>query len=392
MSYDFSAVHTALKKYVDREILAGISAAVLKGQEIVDLHCVGYADREQQIPLQPQHIFRVFSNTKLVTSMAILILLDQGKLGLDDPVAEYLPQLGKRRVLRTDAKTLDDTVAAASEITIKQLLLHTSGLGYGLLDHGSLLYKAYNERRVLNAFQTLAELIDILEPLPLSFQPGSAWQYSIASDVLGRVVEVVSGKRFDQFLNQQIFDPLDMHDTHFYLPAHKAARLTAYYSGSDPGNILQRGLKRLDKSPYPGAFITPVARLSGGGGLVSTIHDMLALMRSFMDDGQALLKPATQQLMMQNHLPAGMGISFPGIGDVPEKGFGLGGAVTIAQLPGEPVSLLGEFEWGGIAGTHWWFSPQHQIAGVLMTQRLMSFWHPFSFDFKRQVYTAMGLK
>ncbi len=148
MSYDFSAVHTALKKYVDREILAGISAAVLKGQEIVDLHCVGYADREQQIPLQPQHIFRVFSNTKLVTSMAILILLDQGKLGLDDPVAEYLPQLGKRRVLRTDAKTLDDTVAAASEITIKQLLLHTSGLGYGLLDHGSLLYKAYNERRV----------------------------------------------------------------------------------------------------------------------------------------------------------------------------------------------------------------------------------------------------
>jgi len=391
MSYDFSAVHSALKKYVDREILAGISAAVLKGQEVLDLHCVGYADREQQILLEPQHLFRVFSNTKLITSIAILILFDQGKLGLDDPVAEYLPQLGKRRVLRANAKSLDDTEAAASEITIKQLLLHTSGLGYGLLDHGSLLYKAYNERRVLNAFQTLAELIDILEPLPLAFHPGTAWQYSIASDVLGRVVEVVSGKRFDQFLYQQIFDPLDMHDTHFYLPAHKAGRLTAYYSGSDPGNILQRGLKRLDKSPYPGAFVTPVARLSGGGGLVSSLHDMLALMRSFMQGGPALLKPATQHLMMQNHLPPGTGISFPGIGDVPQKGFGLGGAVTIAAIPGEPVSLLGEFEWGGIAGTHWWFSPQHQIAGVLMTQRLMSFWHPFSFDFKRQVYTALGL-
>lgn len=390
MSYHFAEVNSSMQKYVDRQILAGVSCAVLQGQQLVHVHCAGWADREQQIALREDHLFRVFSNTKLVTSMAIMQLVEENRIGLDDPVGEYLPQLRHLRVLRPGATTLDDSEPARSPITIRQLLNHTSGLGYGLLDHGSLLYRAYNERRVLNAYQTLAELIDILEQLPLAFHPGEGWQYSIATDVLGRVVEVVSGKNFDHYLRLKIFNPLAMDDTFFWVPDDKQARLCAYYGGADPANILQRGLRRLDRSPYPDAFLKPVARLSGGGGLVSSLHDTVKLIRSLMHGGDHVLKPETIALMMQNHLPAGTGISFPGIGEVPGKGFGLGGAVTLQPSSIDPPGSIGEFEWGGIAGTHWWISPRHQIAGILMTQRLMGFWHPFSFDFKRQVYQALG--
>ncbi|MFZ6654697.1 serine hydrolase domain-containing protein [Undibacterium sp. TJN19] len=391
MKYDFSPVNAAMQKYVDRQIIAGVSTAVLSGRELVHQSCTGWADRENQIAMREDHLFRVFSNTKLVTSIAVLLLMEDGKLRLDDAVEEYLPQLGKRQVLKPGATSLVDCEPARSRITIRQLLNHTSGLSYGLLDHGTLMYKAYNERRVLNAFQTLAEMIDVLEELPLSFHPGEAWEYSIATDVLARVIEVISGKPFDQFLQMRILNPLAMHDTSFVVPEHKIERLAAYYAGSDPENILQRGLRRLDKSPYPGAFVTPVARLSGGGGLVSSMSDMLALMRSLMPGGDTILRPETIALMMQNHLPAGTGIAFPGVGAVPGKGFGLGGAVTLQPSSIDPPASTGEFEWGGIAGTHWWISPRHNIAGVLMTQRLMSFWHPFSFDFKRLSYAALGL-
>ena len=392
MQYDFGEVNSAMQKYVDRQIIAGVSTAVLHGQELVHLHCNGWADREHQIALRDDHLFRIYSNTKLITSMAVMQLIEQGKLALDDPADYWLPQLRNRRVLRPGATSLDDTEPAQSAITVRQLLNHTSGLSYGLLDHGSLLYKAYNEVRILNAFTTLEDMMNLLQPLPLSFHPGQSWQYSIATDVLARLVEVVSGKRFDQYLQLNIFNPLGMDDTGFFVPEAKHDRLAAYYGGSDPQNILQRGLRRLDKSPYPGAFLQPVARLSGGGGLVSSMHDMLALMRSFLSGGETVLKPESITLMMQNHLPAGQGISFPGVGDVPNKGFGLGGAVTLYPAESDPPGSQDEFEWGGIAGTHWWISPRHNLAGVLMTQRLMSFWHPFSFDFKRLAYRGAGIQ
>ncbi len=392
MTYDFSAVNAAMQKYVDRQILSGVSTAVLVGRELVHQHCTGWADRESQTAMRDDHLFRVFSNTKLITSLAVLLLMEDGKLELDQPAEEFLPQLAHLQVLKPGATRIDDTEPARNKITIRHLLCHTAGLSYGLLDHGTVMYKAYNEKRVMNAFTTLAEMMDVLAELPLSFHPGEDWEYSIATDVLARLVEVASGMSFERFLQLRILNPLAMHDTSFVVPAHKLARLASYYAGTDPQNILQRGLRKLDKSPYPGAFTKPVARLSGGGGLVSSMQDMLSLMRSFMPDGDTLLRPETIKLMMQNHLPAGTGIAFPGVGDVPGKGFGLGGAVTIKPSSIDPPASVGEFEWGGIAGTHWWISPRHNIAGVLMTQRLMSFWHPFSFDFKRLAYETLGLK
>ncbi|MBR7746015.1 serine hydrolase domain-containing protein [Undibacterium baiyunense] len=387
--YDFSAIAPAMQTYVDRKILSGVSSAILSGQDLVHFHATGWADIENQIPLRHDHLFRVFSNTKLLTSMAIMQLIEQGKLGLDDAVEIYLPQLGQRQVLIPGATDISQTEAARSAITVRQLLTHTSGLSYGLLDHGSTIYKAYVERKVLNAFEPLSELINILEELPLSFHPGERWEYSIATDVLSRLVEVVSGDNFDVYLHAHILSPLGMNDTSFWVPPHKHERLTAYYAGTDPMNVLNRDLKRLEKSPYPEAFLKPIPRYSGGGGLVSSMHDMLALMRSFLPGGHMVLKPESIRLMMQNHLPAGWGIAFPGVGDVPGKGFGLGGAVTLRPGENDPADAEGEFEWGGIAGTHWWISSRHNIAGLLMTQRQMAFWHPYSFEFKKLAYAAM---
>lgn len=389
--YHFSPIRKAMQAYVDKEILAGVSSAVLRGRDLVYLDCVGWADKENDIVLRPDHLFRVFSNTKLITSIAVLMLMESGKLKLDDAIENYLPQLANRRVLKAGTSDINDTEAAKSSITIRHLLCHSSGLSYGWMDKNSTLYQPYQKLRVFQALSPLADLINALQELPLAFHPGTAWEYSIASDVLARLVEVVSGENFDFFLQKNILDPLEMIDTSFVIPTDKQPRLTAYYSGSDPLNKLQRGLQRQDNSPYPGAYLKPVARLSGGAGLVSSLPDMLALMRSFMPDGLTLLTPETQAMMMQNHLPDGVGIAFPGVGNFPNKGFGFGGAVLLQASSSDPAGSAGEFEWGGIAGTHWWISPRHNVAGLTMAQRQMSFWHPYTFEFKKLVYAAMGI-
>ena len=385
---DFGAVHAALARQVSGALLAGVASAVLRGRDLIDLHCTGLADREQGLPMQADTLCRAFSNTKLLTSCAVLLLWEEGRLGLDDPVEAWLPALGRPRVLRPGATTLEDTEPARGPITVRQLLSHTSGLGYGLLDPGTLLFRAYNERRVRSPHTTLAEMVDTLGTLPLAFHPGTDWAYSIATDVLARLVEVVSGERFDRFLQSRITGPLGMVDTGFVVPEGQHHRLAAYYAGADPGDPLKPGLTRLDHAPHAGAYLRAFPRLSGGGGLVTTLHDMVALLRSLVPGGPTLLRPATLALMMSPQLPPGVWVQFPESGPMPGKSFGLGGAVTVAPSAQEPTASAGEFEWGGMAGTHWWISPRTGLAGVLMTQRLMGFWHPYAFEFKRGVYAA----
>ncbi len=387
--YDFTPAHAAMQRYVDGRILSGVSSAVLVGRDLVDLHCAGYADIENKIPLRSDHLFRAFSNTKLVTSCAVMLLIEAGRLGLDDPIERYIPQLGNRRVLKTGAKSIEDTEPAQGPITIRHLLSHSSGLSYGLLDPGTIIYKAYIAAKVLNPAQTLAEMMDALEPLPLVFHPGTGWEYSVATDVLSRVVEVVSGLGFDAFIQTRIFEPLGMVDTGFVVPKENQSLLTAYYAGADLLNPMKPGLTRADLAPWPGAYLSPVPRLSGGGGLVTSLPDMLAFMRSFLLGGPTLLKAETIASMMTNQLAEKVRIGFPNLGRVEGKGFGLGGAVTLTPSSLDPKESTGEFQWGGIAGTHWWISPRKNLAGLLMTQRQMSFWHPFSFEFKQLVYGAV---
>jgi CubicO group peptidase (beta-lactamase class C family) len=354
------------------------------------VHHVGHANREAGTPMADGAIFRAFSNTKLVTTIAALLLMEEGRFQLDDAIERFIPELGQRMVLREGATSLDDVEPARSSITIRQLLSHSSGLSYGLLDPGTLLYKAYSDHKVLSPLLSLAQMMDALSALPLSSQPGTRWEYSVASDVLARLVEVVSGQRFDAFIQSRVLGPLGMVDTRFVVPAQDLPRLTAMYTGASPTNPLEPGLTRADHWPYPQAYAVPVPSLSGGGGLVSTLADMVALMRSLMPGGPTLLKPETIALMMRNHLPEGQTIRFPTVGAVPGKVFGLGGAITVTPSRFDPPASSGEFEWGGIGGTHWWINPRHNIAGLAMTQRQNGFWHPFSFEFKRLAYQALG--
>jgi CubicO group peptidase (beta-lactamase class C family) len=388
--YDFSAAHAAMRRLVDGDILSGVSSAVLVGRDLVDVNCAGWADREAQVPLRADHLFRVFSNTKLVTSCAALLLFEQGRFQLDDPIEKFIPQLGNRRVLRPGATSLDDTEPARGSITIRQLLSHSSGLSYGLFDPGSLMFKGYQERKVLSPATTLAAMVETLADLPLVYHPGTSWEYSVATDVMARLVEVVSGQTFDTFIQARILGPLGMADTGFVVPEKDRGRLAAYYVGADLMDPMKPGLTRKDDFPWAGANLRAVPRLDGGGGLVSSLPDMVALVRSLLPGGPTLLKPETIAQMMTNQLPDGVWMRFPMTGELVGKSYGLAGALTVRPSPLEHAASGGEFWWGGMAGTQWWISPKANVAGLLMTQRHLGFFHPFAAEFKRLAYEAVG--
>jgi CubicO group peptidase (beta-lactamase class C family) len=388
--YDFRPAHAAMQRYVDGDLLSGVSSAVLVGRDLVDVNCVGWADKEAQIPLRQDHIFRVFSNTKFITSCAALLLFEEGRFGLDDPIERFIPQLANRKVLRPGAASLDDTEPARGSITIRHLLSHTSGLSYGFFDPGTAIFNAYKERGVHDPATTLADMVDVLAGLPLVYQPGTSWEYSIATDVMARLVEIVSGQRFDQFIAARILDPLGMVDTGFVVPEQHRSRLAAYYVGADLMEPMKPGLTRADNYPYPGAYLRPIPRLSGGGGLVSTLPDMVALIRSLLPGGPTLLRPETIALMMTNQLAEGKWIRFAMIGEMPGRTYGLASGLISNPSPLDHQNSAGELYWGGVAGTQWWISPKAEVAGVMMTQREMAFVHPFAFEFKRLAYEAVS--
>jgi CubicO group peptidase (beta-lactamase class C family) len=388
--HDFRPAHAAMQRYVDGNLLPGFSSAVLVGRDLVDVSCIGWADKEARIPLRADHIFRIFSNTKLITSCAALLLFEDGRFRLDDPVERFIPQLANRRVLRPGASSLDQTEPAVRQITIRHLLSHSSGLSYGLLDPGTLIFKAYNERKVNNPATTLAEMIDVLADLPLAYHPGTSWEYSVAIDVLARLVEVISGQRFDAFIQSRILDPLGMADTGFVVSDRN--RLVAFYAGADPVDPMKPGLTRADALPYPDAYLRPFPRQAGGAGLVSTLPDMVALMRSLLPGGRTLLKPDTIGLMMTNQLPEGVWIRFPAYGAIRGRGHGLAGALILEPSAFDHHDASGELFWGGRAGTQWWISPRKNTAGLIMAQREAGFAHPFAVEFKRLAYEAVKRK
>jgi CubicO group peptidase (beta-lactamase class C family) len=383
--YDFRPAHAAMQRYVDGNLLSGFSSAVLVGRDLVDVQCIGWADKEAQIPLRVDHIFRVFSNTKLITSCAALLLFEEGRFQLDDPVEQFIPQLASRRVLRPDATSLDQTEPAVRPITIRHLMSHSSGLSYGLFDPGTLIFNAYKERKVINPVTTLAEMMDVLADLPLVYHPGKSWEYSVATDVLARLVEVISGQRFDAFIQSRILGPLGMVDTGFVVSDRN--RLVTYYAGADLIDPMKPGLARTDDAPYPGAYLRPFPRQNGGSGLVSTLPDMVALIRSLLPGGPTLLKPDTIKLMMTNQLPEGMWIRFATYGELRGKGHGLTAALIVEPSAFDHPDARGELFWGGRGGTQWWISPKMNTAGLIMAQREMG--HPFVVEFKRLAYEAV---
>ena len=386
----FNALHAAMRAQVDRQFLAGVSTALLRGREVVDRFCYGFADKESGTALREDHIFRMFSNTKLVTSCAVMLLVEEGRIKLDDPIEAYIPELGARQVLRPGATRIDDTEPARSSITVRHLMTHTSGLSYGVFDPGTLQFAAYNRAGVMNPTKTLAEMMSTLAALPLSFHPGTQWEYSVATDVLGRLVEVVSGSSFGALLQHRIFEPLGMKDTDFWVPEAKRDRLCALYVGVDLMDPNKPGLLRADDKPYPGAYTRKMPRESGGGGLVSTLGDTVRLLQSLLPGGPTLLKAETIAQMWQNQLPPGLCVQFPNVPRMENRCFALGSSVTIGPVADSPAEVTSEVGWGGLAGTIWWVNPRLGIAAALMTQRYFGFGNPYTFEFKQQAYRALG--
>jgi CubicO group peptidase (beta-lactamase class C family) len=385
-----AALHAAMQAQVDQGFLPGVSTALIRGGEVADIFVCGFADREAGIALREDHLFRAFSNTKLVTSCAVLLLWEEGRFDFDDAIEKYLPELGQRQVLRPGAASIDDTEPARTSITIRQLMTHTSGLTYGIFDPATVLAKAYGKARLRHPGRPLKDFIADLAPLPLAFQPGERWEYSVATDVLGRLVEVLSGQSFGTFLSRRIFEPLGMVDTDFYVPEPKASRLTSLYVGVDITNPMRAGLLRADASPYADAYLSRPAFESGGGGLVTTLGDMVRLVHSMLPGGRPLLKPGTVGMMSTNQLPEGTWVEFPNMPPFVGRAFGLGSSVAVHPGPHDPQQVTGEVSWGGLAGTVWWFNPRLAIAGVLMTQRYHGQGGLHTIAFKKEAYRALG--
>jgi CubicO group peptidase (beta-lactamase class C family) len=378
---DFPAVDAALQAAIDGEQLAGVSYAVFRRHEVLARKCLGWADREARVSLREDHLFRAFSNTKLVTSCAALQLLEQGRFGLDDPVGQYIPALKDLRVLRPGATSVDDALPAREPVRIRHLLTHTAGFTYGFTQPDAPISAAYREARVMDHALDLAQMMESLARVPLLFEPGSAWNYSVATDVVGRLVEVVSGQKLDDYFRQHIFAPLGMHDTFFCVPSDKQERLAALYVGSlkEP---LRPGLRRADNLPYEGAYRQSMPLLSGGGGLVTSLGAYAAFVRALLQGGAPLLRPETMALVTRNQLPANLWIQFAGEAVQVGRGHSLAAAVVVEETPG--VALVeGQVYWGGMAGTKWFFSPREDLAAVLMTQRFMGSDLPYWPDFLR---------
>ena len=377
--------------YVDQEILPHCVCLVMKGTDIVEFRTLGYMDLESRQPLREDAIFRMFSNTKLVTSVAAMMLFEEGRFTLDDPVERFIPAFADMQVFKAGAQSPQDLEPARSPITMRQVLSHSAGLSYGFIEPASLVDQAYAAAGV-NAESTLEDLCDTLGRLPLAYHPGTSWRYSFASDVVARVVEVLSGQRFDAFLQARIFGPLGMVDTDFFVPEEKQDRFTTMYAPLDVMAPMKGGLNKAD-DPRTGSYSKPKRMLSGGGGLVSTVADYVTFLRAIINGGEwqgvRLLRPETLALMRTNQLAAGVGVRFPSWA-MPNTVFGLGFALKEAAGPDEPETAIDEYHWGGMAGTHSWMAPRAGITGFNLTQRMPGFWHPFSHDFKRLVYETLG--
>jgi CubicO group peptidase (beta-lactamase class C family) len=389
------------RNYIDNGRFPCTHTIVYRRGKIVHSSLLGLADVERNVPVRDDTIFRIYSMTKPITSVAFMMLVEEGRVALEDAVAKHIPEWRDLGVYVSGMPMLAAPSGAPKFITrppsrpmqIVDLLRHTSGLTYGFQNRTSV-DAAYRGAKIgeLGLAGTLQTMIDDLAKVPLEFSPGEAWNYSVSTDVLGYLVGKISGMPFEQFLEERIFAPLGMVDTGFYVPAAKAHRLAACYS------VDGKGGKTLQDDPEKSPYLKMPSFMSGGGGLVSTAADYLKFCRMLLGRGALgnvrLLSPKTLALMTKNHLPGGrtlpeLSCSMFSEATYDGVGFGLGFAVTMdparTLIPGSP----GEFWWGGAATTSFWVDPAEDLAVVMMTQCLPSAAYPVRRELRTLVYSAM---
>jgi len=358
---------TALvQENVEEERLAGAVALIARRGKTAYLQCVGMQDGEKNIKMKPGTIFRIASMSKPITSVAVLMLYEEGHFQLQDPIAKFIPEFANPTVLVPESSQ-GDVVPAKRPITIRHLLTHTSGLTYHWDQRVGAKYReAGITHGLLQDEDLLGDDMKKLARIPLVHQPGEAWTYGLSVDVLGRLVEVVSGMSFDEFLRKRIFEPLAMNDTGFYLPEEKVPRLAAAYAPNEAGglkhlgnDILGEGSMRYTVTyPYEG----PKKYYSGGGGLCSTVLDYARFAQMLLNGGQLdgvrLLSRKTVELMTADH-----------VGNLNEgSGFGLGVSVRRSLSESGEIGSIGTYGWGGFWYTTFFVDPQEQMVGVCMAQ------------------------
>jgi CubicO group peptidase (beta-lactamase class C family) len=379
---------------VDKGGIPGAVVLLARDGKLVYLQAFGFQDREKHIPMKPGSIFRIASMSKPVTSVAVMMLAEEGKIDLLTPVSHYLPEFKdvKVGVEKADPSTGKPTLtleAPERPMTVQDLLRHTSGLVYGPFGT-SLVHQAYNQADLFNAGQTLAEFVTKLAKLPLAHQPGTAWEYGMSVDVLGRIVEVASGMPFDRFLRERITQPLGMPDTAFYLNASQAPRLAEPQIDPTTG-------RRPVVASAEDLSQEKLKWFSGGGGLTSTALDYARFCQMLLNggelDGVRLLSAKTISIMNSDQLPpSALRIGgYEDLAPTPELGqsFGLGFAVRTA--PGHsPVSRsAGDYFWAGIYGTYFWIDPHERLFAVMMVQMPFAASGAYRRALREMVYGAL---
>ena len=362
-SQRLNRVTERMQEFVDAGQLAGVVTMAARHSKIVHRSAVGFRDIEAGDPMSEDDIFRIYSMSKPITGVAMMILYEEGKFRLSDPVEKHIPEFKGLQV----ATGVDDdgtilTEPADHPMTIRELMSHTGGLTYGVFSP-SAVDDRYNELDILDPDQTLQEFIDKLASVPLRQQPGTQWHYSVSVDVQGYLVEKLSGQKFSDFLEERIFEPLGMTDTDFYVPPEKADRLAQVYGYGDNGELVpQEGFGGANN------YLEDQAFESGGGGLVGTAMDYLRFSQMLLNggelDGVRILAPLTVELMHRNQMPEDMGNGVLGAGGT---SFGLDFAIIEDPVEAESYSK-GEYYWGGAAGTWFWVDPVEDIVFVGMIQ------------------------
>ncbi|HEY3683254.1 MAG TPA: serine hydrolase domain-containing protein [Streptosporangiaceae bacterium] len=384
-------------RYVDDGRLPGWLITVSRGGKLAHVSTYGRRDMEADLPVTTDTLWRWYSMTKPVTSVAAMMLYEEGALSLTDPVSKYIPSFADVRVLTGGSDLKPSTVPAIEPVRVWHLLTHTSGLTYGFHRAGTAdaIYRARGFEWGQPKGTDLAAACDAFASMPLAFQPGSEWNYSVSTDVLGRVVEVASGMTLDAFFAERIFAPLQMTGTGFHIPESEADRMAALYVPG-PGGKATRNEQAVPQTRQP-------RYLSGGGGLIGPAADYHRFTQMLLDrpgstagelDGARVLGSRTVAYMARNHLPGNADLEQFGRRLFAESpfdgtGFGLGFSVVIDAAAGKSLGSEGEYAWGGAASTAFWVDPSEEITATFFTQLLPSSTHPIRPEFRQLVYQAL---
>ena len=359
-------VDAKMEALIKEQRLAGGIVVIARKGKIAHFKPYGLRDREAKLPMEKDTIFRIYSMTKAITSVAALMLHEEGKLGLDDPLSKFFPALKDLKV-----HTKDGLVALQREPTVSDLMRHTAGLTYGRTGIPSA-DQAYKKARMLDRNLAIRPMVSGMSIVPLVFQPGSDWRYGCATDVLGGVVEAASGQKLDVFFRERIFKPLGMKETGFYVPKDKVDRFAVNYSYKDDRLSVK-------DAPKTSKYLENPTFLSGGGGLCSTAEDYMRFLLMVSGGGklgtERLLKKKSIRLMTTNQIPKGGGWVTFGTQVREGVGYGLGFSVRVKMSDWDPDGRVGEYGWGGAASTHYWISPKDDLV-VLTLEQVM----PYSFN------------